>query len=187
MVIYGLFAGRIVEKMTKLYALTDVLPIYKYENEMQDEYNSVDWIAEQSELGEYGEKIIKKFLKERYQAIVNKKPDYAGYDFEVTIKNHNFVVEVKTTENHINQFFISSNELKKAAEIKGNYYIYRLYIHDRIGRLFVIRDPISLLNIDKTLLETFVENERICARIDGLAISLKEEFIKKLPIIDIDL
>ncbi len=33
--------------------------------------------------------------------------------------------------------------------------------------MFVIRDPISLLNIDKTLFDTFVENEKICARIDG--------------------
>lgn len=173
--------------MTKIYSLIDVLPIYKFKNEIQDERDVADWVSEQNELGQYGEEIIKKFLKERYQAVVNKKPDYAGYDFEVIIKDHNFVVEVKTTENHVNQFYISINELKKAAEIKGDYFIYRLYIHDKIGSLFVIRNPISLLDIDQAILETLVENEKISARIDGLAISLKDEFIRKLPVIDIDL
>lgn len=187
MVTYGLFAGRTVEKMTKTYSLIDLLPIYKFEDEVQDDDNSDDWVTEQNELGKYGEGIIKNFLEERYQAVVNKKPDYAGYDFEVIIKDHNFVVEVKTTESNVNQFYISSNELKKAAEFKGNYYIYRLYIQEGIGRLFIIRNPIYLLNIDQAILETLIENENISARIDGLAISLKQELLKKLPVIDIDL
>lgn len=136
-------------------------------------------------MGEMGEKIVKKFLEQKYQAIVTKKSDYAGYDFEVKIKNQKFAVEVKTTVHHLNQFYISYNELKTAEKLRENYYIYRLYICGNEKRLFVIKNPIALLEINQKLLGTIFENEKVSAKIDGLAIILKDEFIEKLPVVNV--
>lgn len=92
--------------MTKVYSLLDVIPVYKSENEKINEHEGIDWLVEQNEMGNTGAKIIRNFLELKYQAVVEKKPDYAGYDFGGTIGTHKFAVEVKTTEHHINKFYI---------------------------------------------------------------------------------
>lgn len=185
MEVCGLFVGKIVGEMTKVYSLLDVIPVYKSENEKLNEHEVIDWLAEQNEMGNTGEKIIRNFLELKYQAVVEKKPDYAGYDLGVTIGTHKFAVEVKTTEHHINKFYISYNELKTAAELREDYYIYRLHISGNRKILFIIKDPITLLKIDQSLLGNIIVNDVISVRIDGLAITLNDTFIKKLPVIDI--
>lgn len=59
--------------------------------------------------------------------------DYAEYDFEVTIKNYKFAVEVKTTNHHIKRFYISYNELRTAEVLRKNI-ISRLQICKDSGR-----------------------------------------------------
>lgn len=169
-----MFVGKIVGEMTKVYSLLDVIPVYKSENEKINEHEVIDWLAEQNEMGNTGEKIIRNFLELKYQAVVEKKPDYAGYDFGVTIGTHKFAVEVKTTEHHINKFYISYNELKTAAELREDYYIYRLHISGNRKILFIIKDPITLPKIDQSLLGNIIVNDVISARIDGLAITLND-------------
>lgn len=183
---YGLFVGKIVGEMTRVYSLLDVMPVYRSENDEKiNEHEVIDWIAEQNEMGNIGEKIIKNFLELKYQAVVEKKTDYAGYDFGVTIGTHKFAVEVKTTEHYMNKFYISYNELKTAAKLRENYYIYRLHIAGKRKSLFIIKDPITLLGIDQSLLGNIIVNDVISARIDGFAINLNDKFIRKLPVIDI--
>lgn len=185
MVTYGLFVEKNVEKMTKVYELLNVLPVYGVKNEKKIEKDVVDWLSEQNEIGQSGEKIVKNFLETKYQAIVEKKPDYIGYDFEVTINNQKLAVEVKTTIRHVNQFYISANELKTAVELNDDYYIYKLNLRENGGKLFIIKNPVNLLDIDPILLETILENQKISAKMDGLVITLKDALIKELPVIDI--
>lgn len=78
-------------------SLFDILPIYQYEEII----DVSEWVKENQEIGLRGEEIVKKYLEDKYNALVTKVEDSSGYDLWVKIEDEEFAVEVKTTETHM--------------------------------------------------------------------------------------
>ena len=177
-------------KMSKVISLMDILPIRKYMDIVEKEQSERDarWLDNQKELGQKGESIVKKFLKERYQASIIVEPDYKGYDFSVKLPNREFVVEVKTTKGNDNRFFISRNELQCAEKMCDLYYIYYIVLEKSKCKLYVINNPIYTLKIDREILyENLVNNEMIQAQIEGLIVTVDSVQLEKFYATEITL
>ena len=121
-------------------------------NEKQNHHqNETDWVENALAKGEAGEKAVELFLTCKYNAYVEKKPDYAGYDYYVEFGDEKRYIEVKTSSH--NHFYISRNEIMKAKELGEKYYIYYVQANmanDEIicERLFVIQRPFDYFGLD---------------------------------------
>ncbi len=186
----GLFVKESVAKMSKIYSLFEVMPVFFKPNTENDKTIEAmldsDWLLKKEELGAHGEKIIKEFLEKNYDAIVIKQQDYIGYDFLVKICNREFAVEVKTSAFDKNKFFISRNELEKAYELGEDYYIYKLYVEKDTITLNIIQNPLKAFGIDKDkIFNSVVENDKVNIKIDGIEINMSDVFMEQLITINI--
>ncbi len=186
----GLFVKESVAKMSKVYSLFEVMPVFLKTNTGNDKtieaMPNSDWLLKKEELGSYGEKIIKEFLEKNYNAIVTKQQDYIGYDFLVKIRNREFAVEVKTSAFDKNKFFISRNELEKAYELGEDYYIYKLYVEKDTNTLNIIQNPLKAFGIDKDkIFNSVVENDKVNIKIDGIEINMSDVFMEQLTTINV--
>lgn len=186
----GLFVKESVVKMSKVYSLFEVMPVFLKTNTENDKtieaMPNSDWLLKKEELGSHGEKIIKEFLEKNYNAIVTKQQDYIGYDFLVKIRNREFAVEVKTSVFDKNKFFISRNELEKAYELGEDYYIYKLYVEKDTNTLNIIQNPLKAFGIDKDkIFNSVVENDKVNIKMDGIEINMSDVFMEQLTTINV--
>lgn len=166
-------------KMIK--SLFEILPIYEYE-----EKNLVsEWVKENQEMGLRGEEIVKRYLEKRYNAKVTKMEDYIGYDLWVEMEGGNFAVEVKTTEEHIDTFFLTITEILKAKRLGEIYNIYRVVKKNDIYKIYILNNPIEMLNIDVGLLENGYENNFVKMYSRDFKVFLKDSLIENVPCIEI--
>lgn len=161
--------------------LFDVLPVYEYEEKIE----TSEWVKENQEMGNSGEKIVKRFLENKYNAIVTKMEDFAGYDLWVKIGDDEFAVEVKTTEAHMDTFFLTITEILKAKKLGSVYNIYRVVKMNNVYKIYIINNPIELLNIDVAVFEKGYENDLIQMYANDVKIILKESVLDQFPSFEI--
>ena len=166
-------------KMIK--SLFDILPIYQYEEII----DVSEWVKENQEIGLRGEEIVKKYLEDKYNALVTKVEDSAGYDLWVKIEDEEFAVEVKTTEEHKDIFFLTITEILKAKKLGSSYNIYRVVKKNDKCKVYIINDPIEFLNIDITVFKKGYENDLVQIYPSDVKIILKESVLEQFPCFDI--
>ena len=162
-------------------SLFEILPIYEFEEKMEVS----EWVKENQALGLIGEKIVKKYLEEKYDAIVTKMDDKVGYDFWVEMGNSNFAVEVKITETNRDVFFLTITELLKAYKLGELYNIYRVVKKDNTYKIYIINNPIDILDIDVEILKHGYENALVKIVSSDFKVILKDSFIESLPCVEI--
>lgn len=138
--------------------------------------NKNDWVQDALAKGAAGESAVELFLKRKYDAYVEKKPDYAGYDYYVEIRDEKRYVEVKTSSH--NHFYISRNEILKSRDYGDEYYIYYVQanvINDEISckRLFVIQNPFDYFGLD-WIDSADTTNDTAVIKVQAIEISLNE-------------
>ncbi len=172
----GLYAERDVA-MYNARPLMDVVPVYEFvpriNNECVESEYSDDWVDEIKELGDKGENIVKSFLEKQYEAVVSKQPDSAGYDFLVNVDGNISYVEVKTSYEGKNRFYLSYNEIEKSKLYGIDYNIYYVCLNKYGGVLYVIKDPFALFDLSG-ILEYLSENEISSLKVDSVKISIKD-------------
>lgn len=166
-------------KMIK--SLFDILPIYQYEEII----DVSEWVKENQEIGLRGEEIVKKYLEDKYNALVTKVEDSYGYDLWVKIEDEEFAVEVKTTETHMDTFFLTITEILKAKKLGSVYNIYRVVKKNDVYKIYIINNPIELLNIDVAVFEKGYENDLIQMYANDVKIILKESVLDQFPSFEI--
>ena len=162
-------------------SLFDILPIYQYEEII----DVSEWVKENQEIGLRGEEIVKKYLEDKYNALVTKVEDSAGYDLWVKIEDEEFAVEVKTTEEHKDIFFLTITEILKAKKLGSSYNIYRVVEKNDKCKVYIINDPIEFLNIDITVFKKGYENDLVQIYPSDVKIILKESVLEQFPCFDI--
>lgn len=162
-------------------SLFDVLPIYQYEEII----DVSEWVKENQEIGLRGEEIVKKYLEDKYNALVTKVEDSSGYDLWVKIEDEEFAVEVKTAETHMDTFFLTITEILKAKKLGSVYNIYRVVKKNDVYKIYIINNPIELLNIDVAEFEKGYENDLIQMYANDVKIILKESVLDQFPSFEI--
>ena len=162
-------------------SLFDVLPIYQYEEII----DVSECVKENQEIGLRGEEIVKKYLEDKYNALVTKVEDSSGYDLWVKIEDEEFAVEVKTTETHMDTFFLTITEILKAKKLGSVYNIYRVVKKNDVYKIYIINNPIELLNIDVAVFEKGYENDLIQMYANDVKIILKESVLDQFPSFEI--
>ena len=176
--------------MYKITPLIDFVPVYKVyesneflhnENPINDEQCS--WVEKLKEKGNIGEKIVEKYIIQKYTgSIVKKQLDHVGYDFQVCVGDSVSCVEVKTTNEGNNRFFMSSNEVRIAKEKEDMYYVFFVCLNKYDGgTIYVIKNPFVVLGLNKIYEQTEI-NESALLKINSLEITItnfdKFNFIK---------
>lgn len=110
-----------------------------------------EWVNDALKRGEVGEKAVKIYLENKYNAIVKKQLDFIGYDYLVKVGDMETFVEVKTSSN--NRLFISINEIEKAKEYGEKYHLYFVITEEQdtniiCTKLFVMKNPYEKLSLD---------------------------------------
>lgn len=138
--------------MAKFFSLTDMVPFYDYTdiyNERDNDEVELDnsWVEQLGNIGFLGEELVKKYLENNHNAIVNKQKDSAGYDFKVYFENSVKAIEVKTSARNEIVFFMSYNEVKKACELKDMYKLYFVWLKQDEYDLLIIDNPCENLKL----------------------------------------
>lgn len=161
--------------------LFDVLPVYGFEEKI----DVSEWVKDNQNLGISGEEIIKKFLERKYNAIVTKMEDFAGYDLWVKMENGEFAVEVKTTEEHIDTFFLTITEILKAKKMGDIYNIYRVVKQGCDYKIYIINNPVEFLDIDVERLNKGYKNDFMQIYLNDFKIVLNESVLNNVPSFEI--
>lgn len=161
--------------------LFDILPIYEFEEKI----DISDWVKENQELGISGEEIVKKYLEKKYKAIVTKMEDVAGYDLWVKMESDEFAVEVKTTEEHTETFFLTITELQKAKKLGDKYNIYRVVKNKHSSEVYIINNPVKTLDIDIDSLCIRYENNFVKIYLSDIKIVLNKMIFSNIPCFEI--
>lgn len=161
--------------------LFDVLPVYEFEETIE----TSEWVKENQDIGNSGEKVVKRFLENKYNAIVTKMEDFAGYDLWVKIKDDEFAVEVKTTEEHRDTFFMTITEILKAKKLGSVYNIYRVVKTIDAYKIYILNNPIELFDIDVELLENGYENDFVKIYSNDFKVCIKNSLIVNAPCIEL--
>lgn len=157
--------------------LFEILPVYKYDEKI----DVSEWVKENQSLGISGEEIVKKFLEKNYNAVVTKMDDFFGYDLWVKIEDDEFAVEVKTTEEHIETFFLTITELLKAKKLGDIYNIYRVVKNNDVYKVYIINNPIKFFDIDMNVLEKGYENEVVKIYFHDMKVVMKDSMLNDVP------
>jgi uncharacterized protein DUF3883 len=114
----------------------------------------------QEEIGKVGERIALAFEIQRLKELGVKDPDTrvehvatinpaAGYDIYSSAKEETRYIEVKSSLNNNEEFFITENELQTLSTLGDKAFLYLVYITDlskKFGQVFKVhKDPIKLL------------------------------------------
>jgi hypothetical protein len=123
----------------------DKPPSYDWKDEELS--NTPKWVQNNLKLGRYGEIITENFLNDQ-GVNVSKKGDRKGYDLENIKNGITSGYEVKTASKSLS-FFISANELITANEMKDNYNIFFIFIHQEEQAIdgYLIDNPVKTLNL----------------------------------------
>ena len=124
-------------------------------------------------------------MEDKYNALVTKVEDSSGYDLWVKIEDEEFAVEVKTTETHMDTFFLTITEILKAKKLGSVYNIYRVVKKNDVYKIYIINNPIELLNIDVAVFEKGYENDLIQMYANDVKIILKESVLDQFPSFEI--
>lgn len=162
--------------------LFDILPVYGFEEKIEIS----GWVRENQDLGISGEEIIKKFLEKKYNAIVTKMEDFAGYDLWVKMGNDEFAIEVKTTEEHIDTFFLTITEILKAKKLGDIYNIYRVVKQECVYKIYIINNPVEFLDIDVEQLNKGFKNDLMQIYLNDFKVVLNESVLNNIPSFEID-
>lgn len=161
-------------------SLFEILPIYEYE----EKKDVSEWVQENQEIGLRGEEVVKKYLEKKYNAIVTNMEDYIGYDLWVEMDGESFAVEVKTTEDHIDTFFLTITEILKAKKLGEIYNIYRVVKQNDVYKIYILNNPIELFDIDVELLENGYENDFVKIYSKDFKVCIKNSLIVNAPCIE---
>lgn len=120
-------------------------------------------------IGDFGESLIMlhEFLRtkelSKRQHLINKIPTplAVGYDIQsIEIEKGKRYIEVKTTKSqkalNNNKFKLTPNEWDTAYTLRKSYYIYYLMVNNSSKKIFVINDPVSLVEQNKLLVDEFL-------------------------------
>lgn len=163
--IYGLCVERGAEMLPKAMSLMECLPVYLYNKEedvlvnMPNIEPELNWLDLLGDIGQYGETLVKEYLENTYNALVQKQADRVGYDFRVELQSRLLAIEVKTSTRKGINFCMSINELKKAKELGKAYRIYFVSINKERNDLYIIDNPYKSI---------FCENEKIFEKLFDL-------------------
>lgn len=152
---------------------------YDIQMNENEENEPLEWLDKRKRLGDYGEDIALKYLKTVYKnvrSVANQA--FLGFDIEVTDNENIRAFEVKTSE-HNRGFFISFNELKKAAKYRINYNVFIVYVaSDTEIYGYIINDPIAYFEIDMDAIMQPKESSNAYLTPNGFYVKYKEGFFE---------
>lgn len=156
------------------------------DNDQNDEEKETPgWLQFCGKLGALGEKLAEQMLKLQFDSVHDVHKNYRlGYDFKVYDKSQNvYYFEVKTSFRE--RFFISSNELEKAARFKDRYNI--LFIHvnnkEKILKSIQINQPIDFFELEYDLITKKKDYKKCLLNAKSFSIEMKSSILENAGLI----
>lgn len=157
----------------------------------EDEEN--DWLHNNQRLGDFGEKLALKALKDIYpetDIYLVSEQHHLGYDIQMyknTLEMKAF--EVKTASNH-NGFHLTLNELKTAKLLGEQYTIFFIKLEKKNNKIikanaYQYKDPIKTLDIPYDYITSTTNTKYVKLFPNKFYIELKKDFLNNTEIIQL--